>query len=123
LARSSHPAFAECRDLLRPPDAHELAHAERLQAIERPRGLAAEAVCRHIEYEPTRGYTTAGRHERIERITRRRREHEVRGAEGSRPVATVLVTVRGGADRGFAAVQRAHAPEEIRKALEIPGLL
>ena len=69
---------------LRRADEDEFAHAERLQAVDLARGLAAEAIGGDVEDQPVRRHRAArGRH-RIEGITGRRRQHEVGRARARR---------------------------------------
>jgi len=67
-----HPLLAERHDLLGSADPNELAHAERLQAIQRARGLVPETIGRDVEYESAvRQAATAG-NQRINRVAGRR---------------------------------------------------
>src|SRR5712692_6330526 len=77
LGRARHPLLAEGDHLVGRADAHELAHAEALEAVDLLRRLVAEAVARDVEQQAGRGHAAARGDQRIEGITGGGREHEV----------------------------------------------
>ncbi len=125
--RNRRRAPSMCRgsrvDRLGRADEDEFAHAERLQAVDVARRLAAEAVGGDVEDQPVARDGAASRGQRIDRIAGRRREHEVARLEAVGPGAARLEALDRRADRRVAAAERADAAEQMRKALQIAGLL
>src|SRR5881394_5108 len=115
------PILTEALRVVRRAHVHVLAHPERLHAPRLVRGFAAKTIRHDIEYEPLRRNAAAGRDERVKRIARGRREHEIGRAERLDPALVRRLEQR--ADLGLAAVHAANAAEQVRKGLVVPGLL
>ena len=93
VLRAYHPAPAEIVDLFRRSDADILPHAERLQTVEVARRLAAEAIAGDIEQETGGRHLAAARDQRIDRITGRRREHEIGRRQRRSPILARFETL------------------------------
>src|ERR1700694_1093894 len=85
--RALNQAISKCRDVVRPADTDIFAHPKRLQPVEMTGRFAAEAVGRDVEAQATRRQRATGRRDRVNRITGRRREHEIGGRKRCGPVA------------------------------------
>ena len=100
-------------------DTDVLAHAERLEAVDVGRGLAAEAVGGDVEGEAGRRHRAARGGQRVDRVAGGRRQHEVGGLEVRRPVLALVEPVDDAADVAFAAAEAAHRAEQVREALQV----
>src|SRR5262249_54307795 len=123
LGRARHPLVAEPDHLLGRAEADELAHAERLEAVDLLRRLMAEAVARDVEHEARLRHAAARRYQWVERIAGGRGEHEIGRAERADPIALALVARDGAANVGLAALQAAHGAEKVGEAAEIARFL
>ena len=97
-------------------DADVFAHAEGLQPVDIARRFAAETIASDIEQKPFRRNFAAARHDRIDRITGGRRQHEIGGAESVGPVLAGFEALDSASDVGFAAAKAADADEKMREA-------
>jgi hypothetical protein len=116
------PLLAERDHLIGRPHGDELAHPERLKAIDFLRGLMAEAVGGDIEHEAARRNAAARCHQRIERVTGGRRQHQVGRRRRRHPLFCAGAADRG-PDLALPAMQAADGAEQMRKAVQIARLL
>src|SRR5581483_11384201 len=123
LVRACLPALAECERRFRRADAHVLAHAERLHASELARGLATEAIRLDVDDHTAAWHVAALGDDRIHRVARGRREHEVGRRERIDPFLPRRLAFDERANARFGAGHRAHATQEVREALQVARLL
>ena len=111
-------------DLLGRPDEHIFAHAERLEAIDVARRLAAEAVAGDVEDQAVGRASARARRPWDRRDSRPPAPARVRCSPARRSSRSpALEAVDRRADLALAAAERADAAEQMRKALEIAGFL
>ncbi len=123
LTRAHDPALAESVDGRGRADADILAHAEGLQAVQAPRRLMAETVAGHVEDQAARRNRATFGHHRIDRVAGGRAQHQVGRRQRLGPIAAGREPVNRRADLLLAAMQAAHAAEEVRKAFQIARFL
>ena len=102
--------------LLGRADEHVFAHAERLEAVDVARRLAAETIAGDVEDQAVgRDRPARGGH-RIDRIAGGRRKDEVAGRQRVGPVLAGDEAIDRRADFALAAAERADAAEQMRES-------